>query len=113
MTITTYEKKAVQIVEVTEDNGKEVHEKVLELAKDGVRRVVIDLSQVSFCSSLDIAQVINARADMDELGGIVHIAGLSHSVRIIYHILKLERIFNLELGLEQAIDAAAAFTPKT
>ena len=71
MTITTYQKSGVEIIEVTEKNGKEVHEKVLDLLRGGQKRFVIDLREVSFCSSLDIAQVINARADADEQGGVV------------------------------------------
>lgn len=107
MTINTHQQSGVEVVEVTEDNGKDVQAKVQELAQKGIRKVVIDLSQVKFCSSLDIAQVINARADMEEIGGIVHVAEMRHSVRSIYRILKLERIFELEFSLKAAIAAAA------
>jgi anti-sigma B factor antagonist len=78
--------------------------RVLEPYVDrGRRTFVLDLSRVTFLNSVAIAAIIAARNRVCAAGGRFHIANLRDTVRAVFRVLKLERVFDLDLDLERAL----------
>jgi len=72
----------------------------------GKRGFVLDCSSVRFLNSLSIASVITARNKITQAGGKLVICGLADHVKSVFRILKLERLFALDLNRDQAIASA-------
>ncbi len=77
------------------------------LAAVGKLRAVVDLDGVGYLSSLQIAAIISLRQGMHTRGGRLLIANLSTSLRAVFQVLKLDRLFRLDLGLDAAVEDAA------
>lgn len=75
------------------------------LLEKGKRSFVIDLAPVKFLNSLSIASIITARNKVNAAGGKLALAGLADHVKSVFRILKLERLFQLDFGLDQALTA--------
>lgn len=75
------------------------------LLEKGKRSFVIDLTPVKFLNSLSIASIITARNKVTAAGGKLALSGLADHVKSVFRILKLERLFQLDLGLDQALTA--------
>jgi anti-anti-sigma factor len=75
------------------------------LIEKGKRSFVIDLGQVKFLNSLSIASIITARNKVAGAGGKLVLAGLADHVKSVFRILKLERLFQLDLPLDDAVTA--------
>jgi anti-anti-sigma factor len=73
------------------------------IARDKLR-FVFDMTQANYLNSVNIAAIIATRNRIVAAGGKVAISNLSENVRAIFRILKLERMFDLTLDLEQAIN---------
>ncbi len=67
------------------------------------RRIVLDFTQVSFINSVNIAQIIAARQRATAQGAEVRVAGLKENIRSVFRILRLDRLFSLDMGLEAAL----------
>ncbi len=64
---------------------------------------MLDLSRVAFLNSVPIAAIIAARNRILAAGGKLVIANLGETVRSVFRVLKLERVFVLDLDLESAL----------
>jgi anti-sigma B factor antagonist len=69
----------------------------------GRKRVVLDFSQVGFLNSVNIAAVISTRNKVTAAGGQVVVAEVKERVKAVFRVLKLERLFNLDATLAQAL----------
>jgi anti-anti-sigma regulatory factor len=94
----------VVTVTITEQCGGlwKIIEPYLSAGKKGF---VIDLAPMNFLNSISIAAIITARNKASAAGAKVAIANLGESIRSIFRVLKLERIFNLDLDLAGASQA--------
>jgi len=72
----------------------------------GRRGFVLECSKVRFLNSLSIAAIITARNKLAQNGAKLVLAGLTDHVKSVFRILKLERIFALDMQVEQAVAAA-------
>jgi anti-anti-sigma factor len=78
--------------------------KVLEPYADlGRKGFVLDLGQVGFLDSVNIAAIISARAMVQNHGGKLGVANLPEGLKSIFLVLKLERLFRLDESSDDAI----------
>ncbi len=71
----------------------------------GRKRFVLDLSGVGFLNSMNIAAMIGVRNKLQPSGGRLMLAGLQEPIKAIFRILKLERLFDLNLDVAGAVRA--------
>ncbi len=76
------------------------------LASAGKLRAVVDLAGIGYLSSLQIGGIISLRQGLNARGGRLQIANLSTSLRAVFQVLKLDRLFRLDLDLDAAVDDA-------
>ncbi len=93
------------IVKVAEDGCAGMW-KLLEPHLAGKKSVVLDFSGVQFINSVNIAAVIAVRNRAQTAGIAFHAAGLQERVRSIFRVLRLDRLFPLDLDLATALAAA-------
>ncbi len=65
--------------------------------------MVLDLAQVGFLNSVNIAAIIAVRNKVVGAGGRFAVANLPEQVKAVFRILRLERLFDLDLGVDQAV----------
>jgi len=73
----------------------------------GKKRYVLDLAQITFLNSVAIAAIISARNKIAGAGAKVALANLGEGIKAVFRILKLERLFNLDLTVDAAVAALA------
>ena len=73
------------------------------LGTNGKRKVVLDFSNVTFINSVNIAQVVALRQRALPLGTQVVVAGLRENIRAVFRILRLDKLFPLDLTLQTAL----------
>ncbi len=71
----------------------------------GKKAFVIDLGQMRYLNSTSIAAILTARNRATAHGCRLVVANLTDGIRSVFRILKLERLFDLELGLDAAVQA--------
>jgi anti-anti-sigma factor len=97
------ERGQVVVIKVMEDRCLGLA-KVLEPYADlGRKAFVLDLGQVGFLDSVNIAAIISARTMVQNHGGKLGVANLPEGLKSIFRVLKLERLFRLEAGVDEAI----------
>jgi len=70
----------------------------------GKKGVVLDLSQVGYLNSVSIASIIGARNKTSTAGKKMVVANLRDSIKSIFRVLKLERLFDLDLNYDKAAE---------
>ena len=70
--------------------------------------VVLDFSAVTYLNSMNIASVIGFRTRLAKHATKVAMCGLNEQLRSIFRVLKLERLFDLELDQSAAITKVKA-----
>jgi len=96
----------VTCIVVEDEHCEQLRRVVLPLLEAGQRRFVIDLGSCRYLSSLSIAAIIALRNTVEQMGGRLLIAELGDELRAIFAVLKLERLFDLDLDREAAVAAA-------
>lgn len=66
-------------------------------------RVVLDFSEVAFINSVNIAQVVALRQRLIAQGVELRVAGLRENIRAVFRILRLDKLFALDLDLAAAL----------
>jgi anti-anti-sigma factor len=74
----------------------------------GKTGVVLDLSRINFLDSVNIAAIIGTRNKLESAGVRFAVANLAPNIQAVFRILKLDRMFDLGMNLEQAITVANA-----
>lgn len=95
--------EGVVVVQVVEDQCAGIAKALEPFLDAGRRQVVLDLGQVAFLNSVNIAAIIAARNKVVGLGGKLAVADLRDRVRSIFKVLKLDRLFDLNRTLDAAI----------
>jgi anti-sigma B factor antagonist len=69
------------------------------------KKLVVDLSGVSYIDSSGLAALIEAMQKMDGFGGKLVLAGLQENVRPIFEIARLDQVFVIFPDVEAAVAA--------
>jgi anti-anti-sigma factor len=93
----------VIVVNVTGEDCSQVWKAVETQVKDGRQAVVVDLAQVPFLNSVNIAALIAVRNKLAANGGRMAICNLQEPIKAVFRILKLERLFDLNLDRLNAV----------
>ncbi|MFW5845337.1 MAG: STAS domain-containing protein [Planctomycetota bacterium] len=100
------ESDGVLLVKVQDEDCGRLWEVLKPRIRGGVKAVVLDFSDVGYLNSTNIARVITLRNKlMDNDVGLL-LGNVRDNIRSVFRILKLERLFNLELSTEHALAAA-------
>lgn len=97
------EREQVVIITFQAEQYGDLWRTVEPLLEKGKRSFVVDLASVTFLNSLAIASIITTRNKVVMAGGKFALTGLVEHVKSVFRILKLERLFRLDLELEQAV----------
>jgi anti-anti-sigma factor len=76
-----------------------------ELIEQGRPRIVLDLSQVSFCDSTGLGVMVQVRQRVVEVGGWLRLAGPTEPVRRALEITNLDRLIPAYPTVAEALDA--------
>ncbi|MFM2090417.1 MAG: hypothetical protein RLZZ127_906 [Planctomycetota bacterium] len=101
------DRTGVTVIRCQPERSQELPGLAERLAAGGKLRAVIDLGGISYLSSLQIAAVISLRQGLAARGGRLQLANLSTSLRAVFQVLKLDRLFRLDLDLDAAVADAA------
>jgi anti-sigma B factor antagonist len=71
------------------------------------KRLVVDLTRVSYIDSSGLAVLIEAMQNVDAYGGKFALAGLGDDVLAIFEIAKLDQVFRIFPDVDAALDPAA------
>jgi anti-sigma B factor antagonist len=98
--------------------GKETDElaaKISELDAAGEQKLILDMSRVTFMSSIGIAAVLRAHISYTKRGAVVKICGLDRRMREIFALVRIAMVFgdNLHDTLEEALAAFDAMARET
>jgi anti-anti-sigma factor len=99
------EMDGVVVVSLVEDQVTGLWKTIEPFLDAGRRHIVLELSQVSFLNSINIAAIIAARNKVVALEGKMMLADLNDRVKAIFKVLKLERLFELNRSTAAAIVA--------
>ncbi len=73
----------------------------------GSKRLVVDLSEVSYIASAGVGVLINGQHQLRKAGGSLQLVNPNDSVREVFNILGIESLFVVHDTLPSAIAAAA------
>ncbi|MBA2479044.1 MAG: STAS domain-containing protein [Planctomycetes bacterium] len=97
------ERNGVVVVTVVDDQCASLWKTLEPFIEAGKRNCVLDLSQVGFLNSVNIAAIIAARNKVVAAGGKIAVADIKDRVKSIFRVLKLDRLFDLNRNLDAAI----------
>jgi len=81
--------------ELDVNTAPELREQLARLAADDVRRVVVDLTDVSFVDSTALSVLVSALKRLRQADGDLELASPSPSVRRVFEITGLTRLFTI------------------
>jgi anti-sigma B factor antagonist len=99
------ERDGVVVVTVLEEQCTALWKTLEPFIEAGKRSCVLDMNEVSFLNSVNIAAIIATRNKLVALGGKVAVANIKDRVKSIFRVLKLDRLFDLNRTLDTAIGA--------
>lgn len=100
-----HEQNQVTIITILNEECGSLLKTVEPLLEKGRLRYVFDMSQATFLNSVNIAAIIATRNRIVATGGKVTVANLADNIKSVFRILKLERLFDLNSDLDQALAA--------
>jgi len=102
------ERERVVVVSVAQaDHCGQLWRTIEPLLDAGKRSFVIDLTGIGFLNSVSIAAIIAARNKVIAGGGKIALANLGDHVKAVFRVLKLERLFELDLDVARAATLTA------
>lgn len=75
------------------------------MIKKKPKRLVVDLSRVTYVDSSGLAALIEGMQNVEEYGGMFALAGLQETVRAIFEIARLDQIFRIFPDADAALVA--------
>ena len=84
-------------------NEQQLGEELTKLV-DGPRRILLNLSEVQFLSSGALAQVINLKRQVADLGGKLRLCGIPPQLYAVFRVTKLDTYFDIREDEEAALD---------
>jgi anti-sigma B factor antagonist len=86
------------------NNAKEFKEDIQSVLRDR-DKVVFDLAKLSFVDSMGLAAVLSCLRQQNREGGDLKLCGLSASVRSLFEMVRLHRVFDLLNDTDEAVRA--------
>lgn len=86
-------------------DATEFHDKLKELADEGKKNIVGDLSKVKFMNSSGLGILITAMTTMRKEGGDFKICGASDRIESLLIVTKLITVFDHYKTLDEAVEA--------
>ena len=87
-----------------------VRESLNAMIRKKPKRIVIDLSRVTYIDSAGIAALILAMQEVEAYGGKFLLAGLQETLRLIFETSRLERVFRIFPNVDTALAASESST---
>jgi len=84
---------------------KEVHEKVKSLIAGGIKKVVIDMSEVKWLNSVGIGSIMACYTSLLNAGGGFRLSGITKKVKHIFMVTQIITIFKDYDTVEEAISS--------
>lgn len=81
---------------------------VLELMKNNQKRIVMDMSEVSYLDSSAIGVLVGCHGKVRDAGGELRISGVAPRVKMILQMTGLDQLLLLHSTRDEAVAAAAA-----
>ena len=85
-----------------------VMESLTEVIKKKPKRMVIDLSRVTYIDSAGVAALIVAMQEVEAYGGKFFLSGLQETLRLIFQTSRLDRTFRIFPDVDAALAARGA-----
>jgi anti-sigma B factor antagonist len=89
----------------------ELRDRLAEAVSNGVGRIVVDLSSVSFIDSMALGVLLGARHRLRVLDGDLRLVVGSPDLRRIFELSLLDRVFDLDRTRGEALEQLAAGAP--
>ena len=88
--------------EIDLQNSPSLRTALLALAEKKPKRVLVDLSAVSYVDSSGVGTLVEFKRRLERGGGKVILAGLQPRVRSVFEITKLDQFFDIVATLDEA-----------
>lgn len=93
-----------QVDKLNASNAPELKSELLNLNKNSVNNIIIDLSNTSYCDSSGLSAILAANRLCKNSGGKFILCGLQPNVQKMIEISQLNRVLNIESDLDSAVD---------
>ncbi len=117
MILENHSERGVDIVTLLTDrivmaNVKEVSEALILVVNEGSGKIVLDVSSVLFqdSSGLDLVAIRAVQAARKR-GGDIYLTGLTHGIRALFELTRLDTVIHIFDSVDSAMDAMAAKYP--
>lgn len=110
MKIKVRERDGITILDVSGDitigqGDVELRKEINDLIENDIRRIIINLSKVSFIDSSGIGEIVRSFTTMQKKGGVLKLLGLEAKVRDLFVITRLITIFETFENEKVAVDS--------
>lgn len=92
----------VAVVTVVETECANIWPAVQPIIEEGTVACILDFSGVSYLNSMSIASIISLRNKIMAANGKLALANLQDNIKSVFRILKLEKLFDLDLDGDAA-----------
>ncbi|GLI91022.1 STAS domain-containing protein [Methylocystis echinoides] len=108
MKIETHSQNGQLVVAVMEErldahNSGELKDRFLRLLEEGARRLVVDLSSVTFIDSSGLGALLSGYKNATQRGGALILSGPQPRVRAMFELTRLNRVFEIYPRLPEAL----------
>ncbi len=93
------------VQEMDARNAQGAKEMFRELVENGSRKIVVDLSSLSFVDSSGLGALVSVLKTARAVNGEVRLCGLSPEVRSIFQLTRLFKVFDIHEDIDAAIDS--------
>lgn len=93
-----------QVDKLNASNAPELKSELLNLNKNSVNNIIIDLTNTSYCDSSGLSAILSANRLCKNSGGKFILCGLQSNVQKMIEISQLNRVLNIESDLDSAVD---------
>lgn len=92
-----------EVDKLNASNAPELKSELLNLNKNSVNNIIIDLSNTSYCDSSGLSAILSANRLCKNSGGKFVLCGLQPNVQKMIEISQLNRVLNIEQDLDSAV----------
>jgi anti-sigma B factor antagonist len=107
MELSVHDNHGVTVVmlsgEMDARNSAQLGEELDHLLTEGTRKLVIDLGEVSFMNSSGLAMLVRYYKHARSNCGDISLAALQPSVRQVFQLTRLDRVFDLQPDVAKAV----------
>jgi anti-sigma B factor antagonist len=95
---------------ISEPDQFAFQQKVRDVARTGMSRLVVDLRGVHYINSCGIGSLVGALTTLRRGGGEIYLAGTTREVRSVFETAQLQLIFHFHSTVDDAVSAVARAT---